>query len=41
MAIYRSERNIDPKDIAPRKEKQYTRTERWAPVDRPAAKENR
>ena len=30
MASYRYERDIDPKDIAPRKEKQYTRKERWA-----------
>ena len=25
MASYRYERDIDPKDIAPRKERQYTR----------------
>ena len=30
MASYRYERDIDPKDIAPRREKQYTRKERWA-----------
>ena len=30
MASYRYERDIDPKDIAPRKERQYTRRERWA-----------
>ena len=30
MASYRYERDIDPKDIAPRREKQYTRRERWA-----------
>ena len=30
MASYRYERDIDPKDIAPRKERQYTRKERWA-----------
>ena len=27
MASYRYERDIDPKDIAPRKERQYTRKE--------------
>ncbi len=30
MASYRYERDIDPKQIAPRKERQYTRRERWA-----------
>ena len=30
MASYRYERDIDLKDIAPRKERQYTRKERWA-----------
>ena len=30
MASYRYERDIDPRDIAPRKERQYTRKERWA-----------
>lgn len=30
MASYRYERDIDPQDLAPRKEKQYTRRERWA-----------
>lgn len=30
MASYRYERDIDPKDLAPRKEKQYTRKEKWA-----------
>ena len=30
MASYRYERDIDPKDTAPRKERQYTRKERWA-----------
>lgn len=30
MASYRYERDIDPKDIAPRKERKYTRKERWA-----------
>ena len=30
MASYRYERDIDPKDIAPRRERQYTRKERWA-----------
>ncbi|MGN0707647.1 MAG: hypothetical protein ACI4JC_06560 [Faecalibacterium sp.] len=30
MASYRYERNIDPKDVAPRRERQYTRKERWA-----------
>lgn len=30
MASYRYERDIDPKDIAPRRERQYTRQERWA-----------
>ena len=30
MASYRYERDIDPKDLTPRKEKQYTRKERWA-----------
>ena len=30
MASYRYERDIDPKDIAPRKERVYTRKERWA-----------
>ena len=29
MASYRYERNIDPKDVAPRKERKYTRKERW------------
>ena len=29
MASYRYERDIDPKDIAPRKERPYTRKERW------------
>ena len=29
MASYRYERDIDPKDIAPRKERQYTRKERY------------
>ena len=30
MASYRYERDIDPKDLAPRKERQYTRKEKWA-----------
>ena len=30
MASYRYERDIDPADLAPRAEKQYTRKERWA-----------
>lgn len=30
MASYRYERNIDPKDITPRRERRYTRKERWA-----------
>lgn len=30
MASYRYEREIDPKQVAPRKERQYTRRERWA-----------
>ena len=30
MASYRYERDIDPKDLAPRAEKQYTRRQRWA-----------
>ena len=30
MASYRYERDIDPKDIDPRKERQYTRKEQWA-----------
>ena len=30
MASYRYERDIDPKDIAPRKKRVYTRKERWA-----------
>ena len=30
MASYRYERDIDPKDVAPRRERQYTRKERWA-----------
>ena len=30
MASYRYERDIDPKDLAPRKEKRYTRKEKWA-----------
>ena len=29
MASYRYERDIDPKDLAPRKERQYTRKEKW------------
>ena len=29
MASYRYERDIDPKDIAPRRERRYTRRERW------------
>ena len=30
MASYRYERDLDPKDLAPRKEKRYTRKEKWA-----------
>ena len=30
MASYRYERDIDPADLAPRAEKQYTRKERWS-----------
>lgn len=30
MASYRYERDIDPKEIAPRRQRQYTRRERWA-----------
>ena len=30
MASYRYERDIDPRDLAPRKERQYTRKEKWA-----------
>lgn len=30
MASYRYERDIDPQEVAPRKERQYTRRERWA-----------
>lgn len=30
MASYRYERDIDPKDIAPRRERKYTRREKWA-----------
>ena len=30
MASYRYERDIDPKDLKPRKERQYSRKERWA-----------
>lgn len=30
MASYRYERDITPGDLAPRREKQYTRRERWA-----------
>ena len=30
MASYRYERDIDPKDLKPRRERQYTRKERWA-----------
>ncbi len=30
MASYRYERDIDPKDIAPRRQRQYSRRERWA-----------
>ena len=30
MASYRYERDIDPEDLKPRREKQYTRKERWA-----------
>lgn len=30
MASYRYERDIDPQQITPRKERQYTRRERWA-----------
>lgn len=30
MASYRYERDIDPQQTAPRKERQYTRRERWA-----------
>jgi len=30
MASYRYERDIDPKDLKPRKERQYSRRERWA-----------
>ena len=30
MASYRYERDIDPKELAPRKERQYTRKEKWA-----------
>ena len=30
MASYRYERDIDPKDIAPRREHKYTRRERWS-----------
>ena len=30
MASYRYERDIDPKDLTPRKEKRYTRKEKWA-----------
>lgn len=30
MASYRYERDIDPKETAPRKQRQYTRKERWA-----------
>lgn len=29
MASYRYERDIDPKDVAPRRERVYTRRERW------------
>ena len=29
MASYRYERDIDPKELAPRKERQYTRKEKW------------
>jgi len=30
MASYRYERGIDPKDLKPRKQRQYSRKERWA-----------
>ena len=30
MASYRYERDIDPKDLKPRKERSYTCKERWA-----------
>ena len=30
MASYRYERDIDPKDLTPRKKHTYTRKERWA-----------
>ena len=30
MASYRYERDIDPRELAPRKERQYTRKEKWA-----------
>ena len=30
MASYRYERDIDPKDLTPRKKRTYTRKERWA-----------
>ena len=30
MASYRYERDIDPKDLTPRKKRAYTRKERWA-----------
>ena len=30
MASYRYERDIDPKDLKPRKQRQYSRRERWA-----------
>ena len=30
MASYRYERDIQPGDLKPRREKQYTRKERWA-----------
>lgn len=30
MASYRYERDIDPKDLKPRKQRQYSRKERWA-----------
>ena len=30
MASYRYERDIDPKDLKPRKERSYTLKERWA-----------
>ena len=29
MASYRYERDIDPKDLTPRKKRAYTRKERW------------